>query len=460
MKNYYILKPKNLNLDNRLEKFPPDFDFNKDCAYYIISKLIKNLSKQNLGDFSKTIKIFTSLCAQINEKTVRDTKKYLDYFYNNFPGEGRLLWRKNYQKGKCFSYRLPEYYWGDGELEIICITRSDLITKIKKVDTPHIANIVKKKFNFTIDYFNATRFELDEIGAMDIIYKQYQESGNFNKYLSNAVKILEFKNGHYSFYHSPDTDGRLHTEITFFPKICRQFLKYDGENLAETDLSSSIPFFLSYVFSIPNNSNKSKILNTQINSKDLINHYMLAESSETPCSKEIAYFKELIINNQLYEHFMDDFTDLPSFESNFLKQFGRIFDGDEEDLKKFSKRRFLSMLFADPQDYIDEQSIFYKYFPSISNLIKKFKKLKFRSLRKADRHKKLSYLAFQLEAHFMINIIAREINNLYKRKIPFFTLHDCIVVKESDLEIVHQIIKDIFIREIGYTPNLTKKIWI
>ena len=38
---YYILKPKNLKLDERLEKFHPDFNFNIDYAYLVIHDIIK-----------------------------------------------------------------------------------------------------------------------------------------------------------------------------------------------------------------------------------------------------------------------------------------------------------------------------------------------------------------------------------------------------------------------------------
>ena len=117
------------------------------------------------------------------------------------------------------------------------------------------------------------------------------------------------------------------------------------------------------------------------------------------------------------------------------------------------------MLFAKPTDYKNEQTVFRKYFPTINELLIKYKRKKFRGFKKSDWHKKLSYLKFQLESYFMVNVIAREINNTFKRKIPLFTLHDCIIVKEQHLEIVYKIIKDIFIREIGYAPNLTKKVW-
>lgn len=461
MKEYYVTVPKNLNLDQRLSKFPPEFKFSKEYCYYFISELICHLPYSNINkknNMSSVIKQYHSMCAIINNAHFRDSKLHLNYLYTDFPGEGRFLWRKNYGKGQCFSYALPEYYWGDGELEIIKISDKSLLKKISKHNKPTIDNSVRKKYNFTINYFAIDRFELDEELALKELYLQYQQTNNYQKYLSNVMKIVDFKNGLFNFYHNPETDGRLHTAITSFPKVCRKYLKYDGENLAEIDLSSSIPFFLSTILHSPHTSQPID-LNTIINSKDILYHYMIAESSVSPSIKDIEHFRELVLSNSLYEYFMTDFMNLSSFELNFEESFNRSFDGDEDDLRKYSKNRFLSMLFANPSHYKDEQSVFYKHFPTLHGFIKKFKKIKFRNFVRGDWHKKLSYLTFQLESHFMLNIIAREINKAHRRKIPLFTLHDCLVVKESHLNQIYMEMENIFIREIGYAPNMIKKVW-
>ncbi|KFC33525.1 hypothetical protein FF18_08995 [Elizabethkingia anophelis] len=462
MREYYVIVPKNLNLDQRLSKFPPEFKFSKDYCYYFISELIRRLLYMNTNKknyMSAVVKQYSSMCASINNAHFRDSKQHLDYLYTNLSGEGRFLWRKNYGEGQCFSYALPEYYWGNGELEIIKISDKSLLRGISKHNKQTINDSVRKKYNFTIKYFDASRFELDEELALKELYSQYQKTGNYQKYLSNAIKIMDFKNGLFNFYHKPETDGRLHTAITSFPKVCRKYLKYDGESLAEIDLSSSIPFFLSIILYNPYTSQPID-LNAIINSTDILDHYMFAESSISPAIKDIEHFRELVLNNRLYEYFMTDFMNLSSFKLNFEESFNRSFDGDVDDLRKYSKNRFLSMLFANPSYYKEEQSVFYKHFPTLHDFIKKLKKIKFRKFVRGDCHKKLSYLTFQLESHFMLNIIAREINNTHRRKIPLFTLHDCLVVKESHLDEVYTEMKSIFIREIGYSPNMTKKVWI
>ncbi len=464
MQEYYVLVPKSLNLEQRLAKFPPDFELSRDYCYYFISDIIKescNKDAEEYGSFESVINHFIPRCSEINQSIYRNSKQNINYLYRDFGGEGRMLWKRNYKPGGCYAYHLPKYYWGDGELEMYCITDKTFARKIIKINAPQIDNTVRKRFDFTRGYFDVSRFELDAESALNELYMDYLQTGDYNKYLLNAQRVVDFKNGCFNFYNKPETDGRLHTAITSFSKLCRKYLKYDGENLAEVDLSSSIPFFLSYILSIPTISRETKagILCTQLCSQDILYHYMIVESLVKPSDREIADFRELVLNNELYEYFKDSFMNLPNFESSFEMMFNRQFDGDEDDLRKYTKNKFLAMLFAHPKYYIQEQAVFYNHFPKIYELAKKFKRVKFEGVLPSERHKRLSYLLFQLESYFMVHTIAREINNTFKRKIPFFTLHDCLVVKESDLDQVYELMHEIFIREIGYVPNMTQKIW-
>jgi len=464
MNKYYILVPKNLNLEQRLSKFPPDFELSKDYCHYFISELIKESCNQDtdeFGSFESIIDHYIPRCAGINQSIYRDSKQNIHYLYKDFGGEGRMLWKRNYKPGGCYAYHLPKHYWGDGELELYCITEKTFVNKVKKINEPQIDNTVRKRFDFTRGYFDISRFNLDAESALNELFLSYQETGDYNKYLLNAFIITDFKNGRFNFYHKPETDGRLHTAITPFPKLCRKYLKYDGENLAEIDLSSSIPFFLSYILTIPAcGEDKAGILHAQLSSTlDILYHYMIVESSVKPSDREMADFRQFVLNNQLYEYFMDSFMNLPNFETGFEIMFDRPFDGDMDELRKYTKNKFLAMLFAHPKYYEHEQAVFYNYFPKIYELTKKFKQARFKGIKRSERHKSLSYLLFQLESHFMVNTIAREINNKFKRKIPLFTLHDCLVVKESDLEQVYELMHKIFSREIGYSPNMTKKVW-
>ncbi len=351
MQEYYVLVPKSLNLEQRLSKFPPDFELSRDYCHYFISELIKESCNQDtdeLGSFESIIDHYIPRCAGINQSIYRNSKLNINYLYQNFGGEGRMLWKRNYDAGSCYAYHLPKHYWGDGELVLYCITEKTLVEKVQELNKPQIDNIVRKRFNFTRGYFDIARFELDVESSLNELFLNYQETGDYNKYLVNALRITDFKNGRFNFYYKPETDGRLHTAITPFPKLCRKYLKYDGENLAEVDLSSSIPFFLSYILSIPECGDaKAGILHAQLSStQDILYHYMIVESLVMPSDREIADFKQLVLDNQLYAYFMYAFMNLPNFETGFEIMFGRPFDGDMDELRKYTKNKFLAMLFC------------------------------------------------------------------------------------------------------------------
>lgn len=141
--------------------------------------------------------------------------------------------------------------------------------------------------------------------------------------------------------------------------------------------------------------------------------------------------------------------------------FGYYFDGDIFDLKKFAKRRMLSMLFAPTSLYKFEQIVFQKLFPKILKFVNEFKNvLQYKDCEevkwtKKDSHKKLSYLCFQFEAKTMIENIARDFYKLHKGKVPVFTLHDCILTTTSHAEEIKEFMQNKFKTLLGIAPNLT-----
>ena len=119
-----------------------------------------------------------------------------------------------------------------------------LIKKLRKNNQPKISEEAQKKCPFLIGYFDEKRLTIQFQEALDLNADMLEEEGNIKKYLSSAFKILKIKNGKYYMSHDPQTDGRFHSNITGFPKDFRKFLRYDGEKMAEIDISASVPTFL------------------------------------------------------------------------------------------------------------------------------------------------------------------------------------------------------------------------
>jgi hypothetical protein len=88
-----------------------------------------------------------------------------------------------------------------------CITEKTFARKIIKINAPQIDNTVRKRFDFTRRYFDVSRFELDAESALNQLYLDYLRTGDYNKYLLNAQRVVDFKNGCFNFYNKPE-NGR------------------------------------------------------------------------------------------------------------------------------------------------------------------------------------------------------------------------------------------------------------
>jgi hypothetical protein len=480
MTEYFILKPKNLDLKQRVDKYNPDFDFNLDLAYYFISGIIDKTQYSFNEKNQKTVwndceqnfdvkKHFIRRNSKINQKYNSDYKKYIQFLMEDYPNDGRILWGCPYSVGKSFGYQLSPYYF-NCELEIYKITDKNLLRRIAKKQKPaQIDNAVRKKYNFLINYFDKNRLKIIEPeNAMNDLFTQFKETKNLKKYLSNSNELINMMNNKFPLYHKKQTDGRIHTAITNFPKKIRKYLRYDNEILGEVDLSSSIPFIIYYILDSVIN-NRIQQLSGQINNKYLLD-YMLTNKSVTLDIKEVERFGQLIMDNQLYDTLKDDFLNIHLFDTslkpdeyllvNFQKLFDRPFDGCiNDDLKMFAKKRILSMLFAKPNHFLNEQAIFQKYFPTIHLYLKQYKKSRCKELIGKGQHKKLSYLGFQIESDFMLNHIARDFNNQYKRKKIILSLHDCCITQKKDVPLLEDFMRNKFMELIGYSPNLKVEYW-
>jgi hypothetical protein len=76
--------------------------------------------------------------------------------------------------------------------------------------------------------------------------------------------------------------------------------------------------------------------------------------------------------------------------------------------------------------------------------------------KKFQKHKKAAHLFLQTESFFMLDVVARTLNKKHS-KVPFFTLHDCIVTTEENLEFLESFMKETFTVTIGFAPNFKSK---
>jgi hypothetical protein len=341
------------------------------------------------------------------------------------------------------------------------ITDKILIKKLRKKNQLTISNDVQKNCIFLLDYFNPKRLTIQFQDALDLNADKLEEEGNMKKYLGNAFKILKIKNGQYYMSHNPETDGRFHSNITGFPKDFREFLRYDGEKMAEIDISASVPTFLLY--NLINYQSTNKHIESIINKKSYYIHYMLVKNVASPNNKEIQEFGAKILGGELYASFTPRLEEYYALDDTYKQWQWNEFFFPENSFKNYlrkprprkpslkdSKNAMLSMFNAKSGLFDLEELSFKSQYPTIFEFLKSLKK---------PNHKYFSQLTLQTESYFMLNITARRLSNKFKKKIPFFTLHDCIVTTESNLNTVFEFMKTTFETELGFVPVLKQKAW-
>lgn len=174
-------------------------------------------------------------------------------------------------------------------------------------------------------------------------------------------------------------------------------------------------------------------------------NYISTKILETLMDKEILKFNTLSIEGVIYDHFIELFkSKLTLIE--WAKYYKNLFNDDynylyEQD-RDVAKKLFISMLYAQNNHYIEEQEVFKSEFPILYDLIREKKK---------GNHKIITHELFDLEAEIMVDTVAR---GLIKKKIPTFTIHDCIAVQEENIEISELKMKDAFISRFGSCPQI------
>ncbi|MFV8345946.1 hypothetical protein [Flavobacterium sp. ZB4P13] len=494
MTKYTILKLKNINIEERLKQFTPQQgnltikDFNIDFAYLILHFVLQQMANRIEKDgHANLYDEYNRLSSIKLESYNKNYRFHIRYLCENFPNIGNILARANYSENKCYGYRLRYFYYWE-QLEPYVITDRLLVKKLNNENRLVLKPEVEKNFEFLTEYFNPKRLTIQFQEALNHNSDILEEKGNMKNYLVNAFKILKIQNGTYYMSHNPKTDGRFHSNITGFSKEFRPFLRFDGEIISEIDISASVPTFLFYLISNYKNSNSQldKVINS---TKSFYIHYMFSKEAISIDNKEIQDFGNSILSGEFYSSFIPKLEEFYKAEYTYtsfipiLDEFGKphytcnnsnymnaynqwqfeeyYFPQDSYKnyykkpypktvTKEYAKDIILKMLNAKNKTFLYEEMAFKSLYPTIFEFISKIKE---------KHHEHFSHLMLQIESYFMLKIVARRLKNKFK-KVPFFTLHDCICTTESNLNLVNEFMKNTLTTELGFTPVIKMKHWI
>lgn len=273
------------------------------------------------------------------------------------------------------------------------------------------------------------------------------------------IQIVNLYNGIYRLSFKRDSLGRVYTNITQLPKVYRRFITYDNKELSEIDISNSVIFFLGVLLN--NTLNKDSI--KELFNKNIYNilkgessilYLMFYKSFENLSQKEIQLLIKLGENGEFYDEFIPYFNERFSPEDMtcfYERENDDKYVGSQLQNRKVCKKRLIAMLFAKSTQFLEEQEIFKTKFPELLDRINKFKD--------DAGHEKFSHILFQIEACFVVDVVARRFNRKYRRNAPIFTLHDCLITTSDYIDNLQQVFNDIFMEYLGCIPKIEVKGW-
>lgn len=314
--------------------------------------------------------------------------EHYNYYINYLIDNKIIELQSNYCVGKkTKTYRVPDISFvgiknikNKDNVLLKKYRRIFTINKLKEMNYKHIdldlmIKIVENLDRVRLDYVSAEEY----INSIKLTKKQRIKN-------EHSIKSLKHDDMWYSF----DKYGRFHSNLTTLKsEIRNRFLLIDNEPTVEIDITNSQPIFLTHLMS---------------------NHL------ENVDIEEYEFFKQLVINGQLYPYMIK--------HTNYT---------DKKEIKKL----IYTVLFGTNHGGKTENKIFKKLFPSIYEFIKFYKKEK-------NNYRSLSYELQRSESNLLFNNIIKKILEKYP-DLPFFTVHDSITVKMSDFDKV----KDIFYTEIN-----------
>ncbi|WP_307305034.1 hypothetical protein [Epilithonimonas hungarica] len=421
MKPFAVLIPEGIDIEAIVNVNPSLFE--GDYIKYLINTVVVkhgNLIDDNRRSYNKE-KYYDVTEKYVSIKSFSKKHKAIcDYLRHNntnvyggrterLIGQTSIFHRKGYEKGRPFTYRFSKEFRKQ-RLRIEYIHDDKLIRRIIK-DSSKIDNELKSgKYEFMTKFFNQNYLKIDFEKAVSKCELRYEQHQDYIKYVKEFVQITNLYNGIYRLTYKHNSVGRFYTNLTQLNKVYREFITYKDKSLSEVDISNSVIFFLGLLLDKTNIDNIISILsNNNINSiKNIINghnyslYLMFSKSVENLSQKEIEQVQSKSENGTFYDSFVSEFETTFSFDE--MEGFYKLDNEDEyvgtfEQKRKICKKIVLAMIFAKPTQYLKIQAIFRVKFPELLEGINSFKK--------EVGYEKLSHLLFQIEALFVLNIVAR-----------------------------------------------------
>lgn len=435
---------------NDLEGFIFEYnEYNKpnlklDIAVYYLSLFIslpshyRNTENENY---------FVSLNSEKLKGIFSKYNKYLDFFTNNKIIE--KVFNHSTEKGTSNQYRLTEKYLFDDIIGYE-ITDKSLLKKLE-ITTNEDKNendnlkIDKKAFCLKkrphlVRYFD-DNLTIDKRRAFEII-KPYKEL-NYAKYLSGMQLILEYDRKDWKYSIKPESDNRLHTNLTRTNKDLRKSLYYKEERLIAVDIRASQPFFFAVFLKafLKNDYNLVK----QIGASKLISKKKFEELCCLDVDRgEIIGFVEIILIEDFYTNFSNH-LEIPideegkpyKMKTNYIEPRSKLqkrrkinFEQPKiketfENKRDYAKSIIMEVFFSSPRTPTKEAKQFRTLYPSVYKVMSFIK----------DNCISLDKLLSHIESYCLLDFVALRFCKNHKN-IPIWSIHDSLVTTKQNIQLL------------------------
>jgi hypothetical protein len=451
-------------LQEKIQEQLPFKGFKMDNALYFLSLVI------SIPAYKKD-KVYQNGFIPMNSTRLKkkdsNYSKYFDYFE-----QIEILESKSHSKGRfCTSYR---YNWEIINLEgIECLdfsifemtdkflVKNLLKENINNEDCPHLSKWFDDGLFLDFDRLN---YDLQS----EFCYNKYSLSyTRLNPIIAKAYKYwysaLMLKEQCFRVSRKPDSDNRLHTNLTNMPSKFRPYLTYYGENIKSLDIKNSKPYFMVLVLEMLNNSKVIKIINRVYRNSNM--GTMLQKLKETTSSKgfqeEFAPLKKAVLTGEFYEFLMPLFTDIqPDYDGMFRKKFydsntgvAEIFEFPNK--RDLMKKLTLQILYTPLKRPSKEYLIFKQHFPLLCECMEIFKT----SSDDKDSFKLFPKLLQQVESDCVIDTITKQIAKI-NPDMPLWTIHDSFCTTQSWFPVLESVVQELFLSySEGILPSFKPELW-
>ncbi|KPH14982.1 hypothetical protein [Chryseobacterium sp. ERMR1:04] len=450
-------------LQEKVQEQPRFKEFKMDNALYFLSLVISIPAYKKDKVYQDG---FIPMDSQRLKKKDSSYSKYFEYFV-----QIGILDKKNHSKGRfCKRYR---YNFANVKLEgtecldfsIFEMTDKFLVKNLLREDIGNDCPYLSKWFD------NGLFLDVDRLNddlSSDFCYNKYSLSyTRLNPIMAKAYSYwytaLMFREQCFSISRDPDSDNRLHTNLTNMPSKFRPYLTYYGENIQSLDIKNSQPYFMVLVLESLSNSKIIEIISKVFGSDNI--GTMLQKLQQITSSKafqeEFIPLKKAVLTGEFYEFLMPLFPDIkPDHDGVFRKKFYNSDTGKAE-VKDFPTKRdlmkklTLQILYTPLKKPSKEYLIFKQYFPLLCECIEIFKT----TSDEKDSFKLFPKLLQQVESDCVIDTITKQIAEM-NPDMPLWTIHDSFCTTQSWFPILESMVQELFLSySQGVLPSFKSELW-